>query len=84
MPGPSRERFEALGRAALEYCTAHGITEHPVSRAHCAAFAAQAGCTLETARRHLRLAVAYQQRGAEAVPPGWGGARPGSGRKPKA
>lgn len=80
----TRARVEALGRAALDYRAAHAINAHPVDRYHCAAFAAAQGCTVETARRHLIFAVAYHLRGVEAVPPGWGGVRPGAGRPRKA
>lgn len=83
MPRNDKARVEALGRAALEYRAAHAIDAHPVARAHCAAFAEAQGCTIETARRHLVFAVAYHTHGAKAVPPGWGGVRPGAGRKPK-
>ena len=79
---PKRERVDGISRAALEYRAAHALDAHPVARAHCAAFAEAQGCRLETARKHLTRAVSYHLRGAEAVPPGWGGVRPGAGRKP--
>ena len=80
----TRARNEALRQAALAYCAAHGISAHPIARAHCATFATAQDCTVETARRHLVRALSYTQRGPDAVPPGWGGMRPGAGRRPKA
>ena len=79
----TRARNEALGQAAQAYCAAHSISAHPIARAHCVAFATAQGCTVETARRHLTHALNYTQRGPDAVPPGWGGMRPGAGRRHK-
>ena len=80
----TRARNEELGQAAQAYCAAHSISAHPISRAHCVAFATAQGCTVETARRHLTIALNYAQRGPDAIPLGWGGTRPGAGRRPRA
>ena len=79
----TRARNEKLGQAALAYCAAHSISAHPITRAHCATFATAQGCTVETARRHLTIALNYRQRGPDALPLGWGGMRPGAGRPHK-
>jgi len=82
MPANTRARSAALQDAARALIVARGMdaTTDTVPRVWAAEFAAQQGCTIETARRHLAKAARRMRGEVSAV---WGGTRPGAGRPRK-